>query len=204
MQYVTQNSISILMFYSFLISVCRSIDIRNSVVNFNQLENCTVIEGHLKVVLIDRGEWWEYQQVSFPKLREITDYLLMYRVFGLKSLSHIFPNLSVIRGQTLFYNYALVMFEMPHIEDIGLVGLSVIERGAVRLEKNSALCYIETINWQLITNVKDEDHFIVENAESNECINVCPKSSQSKTITRNGMVIKQPLCWNYNHSQKGK
>lgn len=36
-------------------TICGNIDIRNDVKNFRKLENCTVIEGHLQIVLIDRG-----------------------------------------------------------------------------------------------------------------------------------------------------
>ena len=71
--------------------------------------------------------------VSFPRLREITDYLLLYRVSGLGSLSALFPNLSVIRGQNLLYNYALVVLDMPDMFDIGLISLVHIGRGSVRL-----------------------------------------------------------------------
>jgi hypothetical protein len=121
----------------------------------------------------------------------------------LRTLSHIFPNLAVIRGQQLFFNYALVIFEMPDFEDIGLRSLSRIVRGAVRIEKNSALCYLNTINWQLITAAKPEDHFIMENRDNKvgECVNQCPKTAAPKCPTMdvhypNGISFSQPLCWN--------
>jgi hypothetical protein len=44
--------------------ICGNIDIRNDVKNFRKLENCTVIEGHLQIVLIDRGEYQECTNIS--------------------------------------------------------------------------------------------------------------------------------------------
>ena len=144
---------------------------------------------------------------------EITQYLLMYRVYGLKTLSGIFPNLSVIRGQTLFFNYALVVFEMPNFEELGLNNLQVITRGAVRIEKNPTLCYIDTIDWTKITNVNKEDNFILQNKEIDECVNVCPKEGPSgdqhhvcptMEFEEHGQMVTQRLCWSAQSCQKGK
>jgi len=107
-------------------------DIRNSMSALSRLNNCTVVEGHLHIVLTDCSHELDFVNLSFPRLREITDYLLLYRVCGLRSLSVLFPNLSVIRGQLLLYNYALVIYEMPDMYDIGLISLMQITRGSVR------------------------------------------------------------------------
>ena len=120
-------------------AACDSMDIRNSVSTLSRLRNCTVIEGHLHVVLTDRGREADLANVSFPRLREITDYLLLYRVSGLQSLATLFPNLSVIRGQLLLYNYALVVFEMPDMRNIGLVNLMQITAGSVRYKARNIL-----------------------------------------------------------------
>ncbi|XP_064650829.1 insulin-like peptide receptor isoform X2 [Lineus longissimus] len=173
--------------------ICRSKDIRNKVVNFAELENCTVIEGYLKILLIDRAGPEEYDGLTFPKLVEITGYLLLYRVFGLKTLRGIFPNLAVIRGQELFFDYALVAFEMPNLEELGLVRLTTIQRGAVRLEKNSNLCYIDTIDWGLIVSheTSSEDHFFAENRNADECVNVCPRDR----CPIRELDEKRRICW---------
>lgn len=195
------------------VAVCSSMDLRNSVTELNKLENCTVIEGNLQILLIDHADWSQYKEYSFPDLVEITDYLLLYRAFGLKTLRLLFPNLSVIRGQELFFNYALVIFEMYDFEEIGLSSLTSIERGAVRLEKNPKLCYIETINWSYITNVKKEDHFIFENNKIDECVDVCPRDEKGRSTCPTmdikmpivaETIIKQPLCWDAEHCQKGE
>lgn len=103
------------MFFSH-VSVCSSLDIRNNVDSFKQLTDCRVIEGFLQIVLMDRTNESDFVNLTFPKLREITGYLLLYRVNGLKSLANLFPNLSVIRGQDLFINYALAVYEMLHLQ----------------------------------------------------------------------------------------
>lgn len=137
------------LFFSFL--VCQSIDIINDVSNFAAIGNCTVIEGYLKIVLIDKPEM-SYESLSFPNLREITEYMLIYRVTGLKTLRNIFPNLAVIRGNALVRNNALVIFENKELEEIGLIGLQKIVRGAVYIWRNNRLCYIDTINWKRLTD----------------------------------------------------
>ena len=106
--------------------------VRKRVSEFRQLDDCTVIEGHLQIVLIDSSRNGQFANLSFPRLTEITDYLLLYRVSGLRSLSTLFPNLSIIRGQSLLYNYALVVYEMPHMIDVGLPSLVQISAGSVR------------------------------------------------------------------------
>ena len=111
-------------------TACESLYVRNSLSALRRLASCTVIEGQLHIVLTDD---LDFANVSFPRLREITDYLVLYRVSRLRSLSTLFPNLSVIRGQFLLYNYALVIREMPDMYDVGLVSLMQISRGSVRL-----------------------------------------------------------------------
>lgn len=132
------------------IIVCSSIDIRNTVANFRLLENCTVVEGFLKIVLIDNGKPNDYENLTFPKLREINDYLLVFRVSGLLSLAKMFPNLSVIRGRTLLHNYAFVIYEMLSLQEIGLKSLTNILRGDIRIEKNPNLCFVDTVDWSRI------------------------------------------------------
>lgn len=170
--------------------------------DLDRLENCTVIEGSLSILLIEGAQEEQYRKKSFPNLVEITDFLLLYRVYGLKTLSNIFPNLSVIRGQKLFFNFAFVAFEMMDLEEIGLIGLTVIERGAVRLEKNPMLCYIDTIDWSVIaTGVDQRDHFIKGNKIASECIDLCPKTCGSTPKSDlDHREIKR--CWTLNDCQK--
>ena len=191
--------------------MCSSVDIRNSVSEFIHLENCTVIEGHLQILLMDQTRSEDFEHLSFPNLREIADYLLLYRVYGMQTLSNIFPNLIAIRGQRLFYNYALVVFEMPDLEDLGLWNLRQVVRGAVRIERNPRLCYIDTIDWSAVLSSRIVDNFIIQNRDSYECVNVCPKRSQpgphcpTMVVTLDdGEKFSQPLCWTADKCQSGE
>ena len=55
---------------------------------------------------------------------------------------------------------------MPDMEDLGLVSLRSIVRGAVRIEKNPQLCYVDTIDWTALTSVDHEDDFVLQNKAS--------------------------------------
>ena len=175
-------------------------DIRNTVNGFEQLFNCTVIEGYLQILLIEQAFEKEFEQLHFPDLVEITGYFLLYRVYGLRTLRHIFPNLSVIRGQTLFFNFALVAHEMMDLEELGFAGLSVIERGAVSLQKNPLLCYVSTVDWgRLAVGVKDiTDHFIEGNRNTKECVSTCPKDCKKTTVN----TREAPRCWTSDDCQR--
>ncbi|KAG7468186.1 hypothetical protein MATL_G00140170 [Megalops atlanticus] len=210
------------LFLGLLLSVCTicllpangeicgpSIDIRNDIREFNRLENCTVVEGYLQILLIgdktNSANQESFRTLSFPKLTMITDYLLLFRVSGLDSLSTLFPNLSVIRGRNLFYNYALVIFEMTSLKDIGLANLRNITRGAIRIEKNPELCYLDSVDWSLIMDA-EFNNFIAGNKQSKECGDVCPGIMED-----NPQCIKTSFndnysyrCWTSNHCQKGK
>ncbi|XP_071753466.2 insulin-like growth factor 1b receptor [Centroberyx gerrardi] len=184
-----------------------SIDIGNDISEFRRLENCTVVEGYLQILLIgdknNNVNQEVFRSLSFPKLTMITDYLLLFRVSGLDSLSTLFPNLTVIRGRNLFYNYALVIFEMTSLKDIGLYNLRNITRGAIRIEKNPELCYLDSVDWSLIMDA-EFNNFIAGNKQSKECGDVCPGIMENSPQCRRTMFNDNYSyrCWNSNHCQK--
>lgn len=98
-------------------TICSSLNIRNNVTNFDKLENCTVVAGSLQIVLFENSEN-NFDNLSFPKLREITGFLLFYRIRGLKSIGKLFPNLSVIRGIELFKDYALIIWDAGNLQEV--------------------------------------------------------------------------------------
>ncbi|XP_076118364.1 insulin-like growth factor 1a receptor [Alosa pseudoharengus] len=184
-----------------------NVDIRNDIREFTRLlENCTVVEGYLQILLIgDKTNHLNqevFRTLSFPKLTVITDYLLLFRVSGLDSLSTLFPNLSVIRGRNLFYNYALVIFEMTSLKDIGLYSLRNITRGAILIEKNPELCYLNSVDWSLIMD--NNNNFIVGNKQTTECGDVCPgiMDGQPECIKTSFNDHYSHRCWTANHCQK--
>ncbi|KAL1454903.1 hypothetical protein WDU94_009033 [Cyamophila willieti] len=132
-------------------TICTDIDIRNSVSNFNVLENCTVVEGYVQINLIDSSTMQDFANLSFPNLKEITEYLSFYHVSGLKSIGKLFPNLAIIRGNALVWDYTFVVFSMPHLAEIGLPKLTHIMKGTVIILRNPGLCFVHTVNWTHIT-----------------------------------------------------
>ncbi|KAJ6634889.1 Insulin-like receptor [Pseudolycoriella hygida] len=191
--------------------VCQSKDIRNLPAELNILKGCRVIEGFLMITLIDRYNETDYDNFTFPELVEITDFLMLYRVQGLKTLGHLFPNLRVIRGNNLVNNYALIIYEMLQLTDISLKSLTSLNRGAVRIEKNPLLCFADTINWVYIANgTQMEDHFIDSNKNINECA-VCPSGKKDEKSDGDVSDLECPVskkdpkkryCWNRNLCQK--
>jgi hypothetical protein len=103
----------------------------------------------------------DFQNYSFPELREITGFLLLYRISGIKSLYNLFPNLAVIRGRQLFKDYSLIIYEILDLEEIGLINLQSIVRGNVRIEKNDKLCFADRIDWDIIADEKSEHYIAV-------------------------------------------
>ncbi|KAK2917886.1 hypothetical protein Q8A73_004632 [Channa argus] len=182
-------------------------DIRNEISQFKRLENCTVVEGYLRILLINDKTNHIHQEafrsLSFPKLTVITDHLLLFRVSGLDSLSMLFPNLSVIRGRNLFYNYALVIYEMTSLKDIGLYNLRNITRGAIRIEKNPELCYIDSVDWSLIMEA-EVNNVIDGNKKAKECDNVCPGIMEDNQLCQRTRFNNNYdyRCWTSNHCQK--
>lgn len=77
---------------------------------------------------------------------------MISEVSGIKSVAQLFPNLVRIHGNELFHNYALLLVENPDLEIIGLSNLSAIKRGAVRIEKNEMMCFVNTVDWESIVN----------------------------------------------------
>ncbi|XP_058839778.1 insulin-like receptor, partial [Topomyia yanbarensis] len=96
--------------------ICGSVDVRNSPTNLDRLKDCVVVEGFVHILLIDKYTEASFENYSFPLLTEITEYLLLFRVNGLKTLRKLFPNLAVIRGSSLVSDYAIVIYELMHIE----------------------------------------------------------------------------------------
>uniref|UniRef100_A0A8C6YSV1 Tyrosine-protein kinase receptor n=1 Tax=Nothoprocta perdicaria TaxID=30464 RepID=A0A8C6YSV1_NOTPE len=185
--------------------MCGSMDIRNDVSQLQKLENCSIIEGNLQILLMFTTGAEDFRGLSFPRLLMITEYLLLFRVYGLESLRDLFPNLSVIRGTSLFFSYALVIFEMPHLRDIGLHSLTHVLRGSVRVERNQELCHISTIDWALLLPDAVDQGYIVGNKPPEECADVCPgildvEKPCAQTSVNGELGYR---CWTSSYCQKG-
>lgn len=184
-------------------------DIRNTLDLFERLRGCRVVEGFVHILLFDNFNETHFEKLSFPELTEITDYLLLYRVNGLRTLGQLFPNLAVIRGQSLFFTYALVIYEMASLQEIALYSLTDITNGLVRIDKNPVLCFVHSVDWMRITHNKGEN-FIKSIRNENECP-LCPgdditQDKQEENPRKCPSVTKgdqmRHLCWNREHCQK--
>lgn len=103
-------------------------------------------------------------------------------------------------------------------QEIGLKSLTQISRGAVRVEKNPLLCFVDTIDWSRIAiNAESKENFFSQNKPKNECP-ICPSgkkvdnsgSESTKDLSEAlecpiaSSDPKQRLCWNRQNCQIGK
>ncbi|XP_026758782.1 insulin-like receptor isoform X2 [Galleria mellonella] len=187
--------------------VCPSMDIRTYPENMEKLRGCRVIEGQLSIVLMERANPRTFENVSFPELREVTEYIKIYRAKGVRNLGDLFPNLTVVRGMRLYKDYAIVIYDNEHLESLGLRSLSRIERGAVRIQHNDQLCYTDTVDWSQII-AKDLDNVFIRSNYDPRLCGLCPEA-QSRTVDHPQSSSMCPtdasgtlLCWDDKHCQK--
>ncbi|XP_050666756.1 insulin-like receptor [Leptidea sinapis] len=187
--------------------ICPSVDIRNNPEQMTKLQECRVIEGYLNIVLMERATPASFENFSFPNLREVTGYILIYRLRGVRNLGELFPNLSVIRGLQLFKDFALVIFDNEGLESLGLQSLARIERGAVRIQNNDQLCYANSVDWSKIVAEGTQNNIIRANYDTRLC-GLCP-NAQSRMEDHRQLHLQCPadssgrlLCWDDRHCQK--
>ncbi|XP_075145852.1 secreted decoy of InR [Haematobia irritans] len=175
--------------------ICKSITVR-TFEDFQKLENCTILAGHIRIVHMDFNET-TLTMLKPLAIEEITEYLLIYRVNGLDTLERIFPKLLVIRGIKLLYEkYGLVILENRDLLNIGLVELLRVFRGSIRIESNPVLCYTHTINWvSILGNRTKKYHYILKN---NKPPNFCPLCHGPKAS--DGDRYRQ--CWSLGKEQR--
>ncbi|XP_022914533.2 insulin-like growth factor 1 receptor isoform X2 [Onthophagus taurus] len=187
---------------------CSGIKIRNKVVNIEkQLRGCEVIIGDLDIVLMDRMTPKDFENVSFPELREITGIVVIYQVRGLTSLGKLFPNLRVIHGEHLFEKFALIIHKTPDLVEIGLSNLVSIEQGGVRIQGAPKLGYIFTIDWSKITKYQnvtvEKMNVTTDFAPCPEvCNGFCWNSTTCQTCMDNNSSEKCNVCRRYTYEGK--
>lgn len=174
-----------------IFSVCNGNKDIRSMQKFDILRNCSVVDGFLLISLISTNST-EINNLVFPLLTEVTHFIMIFKVGGLKSIGHMFPNLVVIRGSELFEGYALSIFDNEDLEELGLHSLTSIMNGAVRIQRNIELCYIKTIDWSEIIMSPSKNFKEVDNKR--ECFKCPDKFPYS--------CRKSGYCWNSNHCQK--
>ncbi|XP_065059837.1 putative insulin-like peptide receptor isoform X1 [Rhopilema esculentum] len=144
--------------------------------NCEALVGCTTFEGNVIVRESFNPKANTTIPASFPALREITGYLVIFHVkTDLGSLENLFPNLAVIRGTYQIVHYSLVIYG-TFFENVGLPSLTVIKSGGVRLDHNKQMCYIQTVKWRSIVLDKayTEENFGISFYRNNEnCYDQC-------------------------------
>ncbi|EFN89247.1 Insulin-like receptor [Harpegnathos saltator] len=85
---------------------------------------------------------------------------------------------------------------MMQLQEIGLHSLTTIQRGSVRFEKNPSLCYVDTIDWDIIARAGKGENVILGNKLTNGCP-VCEKSCPEKQTKPD-----ETMCWNRQHCQR--
>jgi Receptor L domain len=166
--------------------VCENIDIRYDLEGwFKASEGCRKVQGNVVIAFLNDLNENEWEGISFPLLTEITGYLMITGLSQIKSLSKLFPNLSVIRGDELYKGHALIIFENSGLENIGLNNLRAIEKGNVRIEKNDVLCFVDTVDWASILHSNKSETFFSDNKISV----MCPSCRQG---TANCWSLEQP------------
>lgn len=134
----------------------------------------------------------------FPHLREITGNLILFHVHFLTSLGKVFPNLRVIGGDDLVMNYALVIYQTPHIKNVGLNKLTLIKNGGVRIADNNKICFTRYINWEKILYSKIRD--VVIEKHHPQCPEKCAVSNPSECEVVDG----RHACWSQTTCQKSR
>lgn len=143
----------------------------------------------------------DFYNVSYPDLTEIIGYLVIYNVAGLKSIGQLFPNLTRIHGNQLVRNYAFIVRENPDLEMIGLTKLKSITRGAVRIEENDMLCFVDTVNWTMIvhSDYVEENYFRVSQMKfflvyRNDFANIFEEKHDDRTMSNVPRIKKLLEC----------
>lgn len=150
----------------------------------HSLKECVVIIGKLEISIERYRSTSDFSNVQFNNLREITDYLVIYRVEGLQSVGQLFPKLTRIRGINLFYNFGLIVHDNQNLTEIGLYSLLKIDRGGVIIWDVMHACFVDSINWnELAPNAR---HVIAAPERQIACRIPC---SCSRNSSRN-------YCWN--------
>lgn len=107
-------------FYCDGIKVCKTTELIMAYPRdfMNKISGCNVVDGNLILARIEYGNVSYFNSLSFPELKEIRGYFLIYRVRGLKSIGALFPHLVAIRGKNLIGDYAFAMREVFDLQEV--------------------------------------------------------------------------------------
>lgn len=99
-------------------NLCGPVEVRNKAEGLkDKLKDCTVVVS-VQLLLVEKASFEEFENISFPQVREILEYFVLYRVKGLKSIAKLFPNLTAIRGRDLYMGYAFIVSALPDLQEV--------------------------------------------------------------------------------------
>ncbi|XP_017486214.1 PREDICTED: insulin receptor isoform X2 [Rhagoletis zephyria] len=181
---------------------CNSIEVRTRK-DFALLQNCTRVLGHVWLAHLQMTPNDVAARQFASTVTEISDYLLVHRVHGLRSLEQIFPHLQIIRGrQLLFDEFALVVYENRDLQDLGLKSLLRIQKGNIRIESNPSLCYVDTVNWVQLLGNSTQQHFWHKNNKLHNHCTQCARSTRQVIVEEDLPEKLRKHCWKFNMPQR--
>jgi len=129
-------------------------------------------------------------ELVFQNLVEITDYLLIFQAQNIDNLGRLFPKLSIIRGDKLFKNYALIIFLTNSLLQVNLNSLTSIQKGSILLSRLYHTCYINTVDWNHLLKQKSSIKPTIA-LVNNDCY-----TQSCKTACKNQIAEANQNCWN--------
>ncbi|XP_060804342.1 insulin-like growth factor 1 receptor [Amyelois transitella] len=162
----------------------------NSLEKLKLLEDCVVVLGDLQVMVMEKAVKKDFDKFTFSKLREVTGFVILYRVKGLESVGQLFPNLVRIRGDKVFNDFGLIVYDMEDLKEIGLYNLLKIDRGGVIIWSVPQACFITTVNWKAIVPMARRVFEYSEDAM--HCASACRCTNDLDTNK----------CWNTKRCQR--
>ena len=125
-----------------------SFDILTNLRELQQVQGCQIVWGDLIIAKIAFPQNELIKAQSFLNdLIEITGSLFLYDLKNVISLQSLFPNLRVIRGNSVNFGHSLVLFYMPHFERVSLGASENLKIKNLKIENNKNFCIEENLAW---------------------------------------------------------
>ncbi|XP_053706397.1 receptor tyrosine-protein kinase erbB-3b isoform X2 [Synchiropus splendidus] len=126
--------------------------------NIDSFVNCTKIQGslHFLVTGILGDDFRNIPPLDarrlevFRTVREISDILNIQSWPRELSDLSVFSSLTTIQGRSLDKRFSLMVMHVPSLTSLGLRSLREISDGSVYISQNPQLCYLHTVDWQVL------------------------------------------------------
>ncbi|VDH91332.1 epidermal growth factor receptor, partial [Mytilus galloprovincialis] len=123
--------------------------------NINQFENCTIVNGNLKIVEASFAGDTQYKTPGvtvldlqvLKSIKEVTGYIMIQsNDTNFRNLSFL-SNLEVIHGREVDATQSSLNIMFTPLRNLDLISLRQIQNGHVTIAFNHHLCYISDINF---------------------------------------------------------